>query len=469
MTVNIFGQTIDVPRVNGSGKYFDEKLKKIVERKEERRVMRGFLDDRSLAGKIRFEEIVDKVRTKVEVPDGELDSQQRDLATRFYIERLKSQPSGQADSLYHDLALRLVRNGKRASFRKQLDKLQRKKIAVTDLPDTFPGEFKKAETLLVGKIRSEIGRREYQSYLHHKELLSQLRVIAQDLFYGINSGLSPEEVERYMAVRFELRKLQESVPTNSRELRKTIVRAIRSGKELTLIHLKCLRYTYPRGESLVLIDHMGDVQVETKTGGTHLPRSEKDIFSRLDTLVQLFKSYGIDARLLVLISDQDLIDFFGPEQEVFTREEIEKAYRSMTRYKNCLSEAARNGKVAYFRKYLKDQGYLRYFEQKRKSVLRELKTGKSDLPESYVESCVDYRCEADYQIFVEPPKRKSNRLRVYKQLASNQALGVLRDVQGGLFFVVEDDRGNANSFIGGVGRSALPVYFTKLRDKAEVL
>lgn len=40
-----------------------------------------------------------------------------------------------------------------------------------------------------------------------------------------------------------------------------------------------------------------------------------------------------------------------------------------------------------------------------------------------------------------------------------QALGVLENV-----LLVEEDRGDDNRFIGGIRGSALPVYFTQLRE-----
>ncbi len=473
MTINIFGQTIDVPRISVRDKYYDEKLGEIIERKEERRMMRGFLNGRSLVGKIRFEEIVDKVRTKVKVPDGELDSQQRDLATRFYIERLKTQPSGQADSLYHDLTLRLVKNGKGASFRKQLDKFQRGKIGVTDLPDSFPGEFKKAETLLVGKIRSEIGRREYQLYLRHKELLTQLRVIAQDLFYGINSGLSPEEAKRYMAVRFELRKLQESVPTNSGRLRENIVTAIRDNVSLQLIHIKCLRFTYPHGERLRIIEDLSDTAVPTKNGCVHNPLSEKRTINRLRSIFNIFTMFDVPVRMVVLLSDQDLIDYFpGGDCPFLSAEDIDKAGKSVVKYKKAFEKAVDFCQISYFRDYLQQQNQLAKFDQVREKTIRELRRGKSVYPESLVEGRVDYRCRSNEMIFVNSPGRQFARERVYAQLGSLQALRVLKlDENGGdkTIMLIEEDYGDQNKYIGGKRRSALPVYFTKLRDKVEVL
>ena len=473
MTVNVFGQTIDVPRVDGNGKYFDEKLGEIVEKREERRIMKGFLDGRSLAGKIRLEEIVDKVRTKIKGPEGELDSQQRDLAVRFYIERLKTQPLGQADSLYHDLALRLVKSGKRAGFRKQLDKFQRGKIDVTDLPDTFPGEFKKAETLLVGKIRSEIGRSEYQSYLHHKELLTQLRVLAQDLFYGINSGLLPEEVGRYMAVRFELRKLQESTPTNSSRLRKNIVNAIRDNTVLELIHIKCLRFTYPHGERLRIIEDLSDIAVPTKNGCVHNPLSEKRTVNRLKSVFNVFTEFGVPVRMIVLLSDQDLIDYFpGGECSFLPAEDIDKAGSSVEKYKTVVEKAVDFGQVDYFRDYLQQQNQLEEFDQVREKTIRELRRGISVYPESLVEERVDYRCQSNEEIFTNSPDRQFARERVYAQLGSLQALKFLDLDENGEnkpMVLIEEDYGDQNKYIGGKRRTALPVYFTKLRDKVEVL
>lgn len=473
MAINVFGETINISRVTGNAQYFEKNLSEVVEKTREKRIMKKFLDGKSLSGKRRLKEIIEGVSLDINSLEGKLDSSQRDLVTQFYTDNLKAKASNQSDSLYHDLAFRLVKIEKSFDFKKQLNRFQRGKIAVTDLPDSFPGEFKKAETLLVGKIRSEIGEKEYRSYLRHKELMVRLRIIARDLFYAVNSGLSPEGVEKYMAVRFELRRLQESVPTNSNKLKKNIVTAIRDGVQLELVHIKCLRFTYPYGKRLQIIEDLEDSPVPTKNGGLHYPLSEEKALDRLRHIFNIFTEFGVPVKMVVLLSDQDLIDYFPTKDCSFLpAEDIEKAPNSIERYKEKLNRAIDFGEVDYFRDYLHQRNQLKKFDQIREETIQELQRGKSIYPESLVEERVDYRCQSNESIFVNCPDRQFARERVYAQLGSLQALTVLGlngERENRPVILIEEDYGDQNKYIGGKRRSALPVYFTKLRNKVEVV
>ena len=70
--------------------------------------------------------------------------------------------------------------------------------------------------------------------------------------------------------------------------------------------------------------------------------------------------------------------------------------------------------------------------------------------------------ESNGKILEVNPGRDFARTRVLAQLASMMSLGVIG--RPGTI-LVEEDKGEENRLIGGVGKDALPVIFVKLRDE----
>ena len=122
--------------------------------------------------------------------------------------------------------------------------------------------------------------------------------------------------------------------------------------------------------------------------------------------------------------------------------------------------------VLFLRQYLELENILGHFDKVRSDHLRKLQSGGGILSEGYVESRVNYRFESNARIFTDDPGRDFARIRVYAQLASLQALSVLKGKNNSSpRILIEEDREDENKYIGGNNASALPVIFIKLRGK----
>lgn len=467
MGINVFGIKIEIPQYEKLDD-LEGFLEVVVKKKEERVILRKFLLASSLNDQGRFEEIKSQSREQDYsiTPEGNL----KDQVTEFCIERLKGVPTSVGISLYEDLVLQLIESNGSSNSRHYAKRLRLKGEVKQDIPGSFPGDHKQSEALIVGKLRGDIGKEEFKEYLAQKAIKTKIGVIIKDLFFAINHGLEKEKVLQFMGILYELRRLQTAEPTNEKVFRENLVDSIKSGNELTLVHIKCLRFTYPYGNRLELLVDCEDKLVPTKDGGRHYPLSEKQIIARLQRIRDIFIAFGIRAKLLILLSDQDLLDYFpyGNGAGMVPDSDVKKAGFSFRQYEEKISSFLGAESVGRLREHLRQKGLLAKFDLLKEGVLQELKRGKGNLNQGFVESRVNYRYESNKKIFVIDPGRQFARDRVYSQLASLQALEVLginNNGQRGNLLLIEEDRGDENAFIGGYKKSALPVFFTQLRDE----
>ena len=92
--------------------------------------------------------------------------------------------------------------------------------------------------------------------------------------------------------------------------------SIKTGQILEMIHMKCLRFTFPYGNRLSLLEHTDDVIVTTKNNETHQPKTESKLFERLENILSIFEKFGLNVKFTVLVSDQEINDYF-PNKNTF--------------------------------------------------------------------------------------------------------------------------------------------------------
>lgn len=436
-------------------------LASVARKSDERKLLEKFLLEKSVEGKVRFEEL--QVTTRAQSVDDLPGGGVKDAVINYCRQQLEKAKTSSGVSLYRDLVLQVIeREGDRVSTKVARAMRVGKVFSPEQLPSNFPVIHNKAEVLLLGKLKSEVGLDGYQDYIRFMNLKNTVGIVSKDLFYGINNALSREQTLAFMRVRYEMKKLQTSVATNEALLKQNLLESILMGAPLRLTHVKCLRFTYPHGTRLKLIDHTQDVGVPTKDGGVHRPVSEQLLFSRLLELKNVLERCGIAVRLRVLLSDQDLYDYF-PEGGggVVPDEDLHDAKESLLRYRAAIAEKiAGVGEIEFLREFMRKNGFLGQFDAMRREHLRRLRLGYSSLTEGMVESRVNYRYESNKRILAVDPGREFARERVYAQLASLLSLGVMERKM----LLVEEDKGEENKIIGGKGKDALPVFFIKLRD-----
>lgn len=456
MQASVFGTRLEFTVLNNHDDE-DRLLTEVARKREERDILRSFICGSSFDRCQRIKEIYQ--RAKMSAADIDFDfSKERDRVVNRSIGRLRETKTLFGVSTYTDLLLRIVLANSIGRDRKYIQGILRGKTR-GPMP-RIADRLKAAEGMLLAKIRSDVGPNHCRRLLEEKEVVNSLREIAKDLFFAVNSNLDSGKVVQYMSLMYELRKRQVALPTNYSTIRQNILRAL-SGDEIRLIHLKCPRYAYPGGRHLTVIDHLGDEHVSTKAGEIFLHPGENELYERLGNLLRLFEVYDIPAALYVLVMDQDLEDHFPVDS---ADSSLVVARFSLARLKDKIKLKFPQGlaNVDFLREYLSRHELLCKFDCQRLVALSMLRGGISQYPEGFVESSVDYRTQANNRILAENPGRQFARDRAYAQLATLQAIGVLAET--GNLMLIEEDRGEENTYIGGVGKSCLPVYFTKLRN-----
>lgn len=454
---NVFGMNIELPVVSIVD-HVEEFCIQVAKRKEEKTILLQFLREAGLSKISRLDEI----NREIAITEETYDENIKQRAYEYYLTKLKKARtnSGNGPSMYTYLMLEYVEKTTIGKVKEYAHKYK-----VTNNLGPMPmmaGHLRKAEGVVSAKIKSDIGEKHCRIFLKEKKLESRIREISQDLFYGVGAELGLEQVKVFMSVMFELRKLETAVPTNAKIMREHILRAVR-GEPFELIHLKCPRYAYPKGENFDLLDHSKTCQIIEEGDKPYVIFGEEELLTRLIDLRQMFEKHGLKTLGRVLLVEQDIIDHVFEGRDMVISDGV---LSKLEKYKRNLIQKLPGFEVTYLRDFLSSEKLLTGFDEKRKQILRELYAGGGTYSESFVEARVDYRSERNRQITNKERGRQYARDQVYAQLATLQALGVLRmGVEAERnYFLVEEDRGVENSYIGGVRDKALSAFFMKLRD-----
>lgn len=455
MTINVFGQKIEVPKINPEDEV-NQIVVGLLKRREEREIALELMDGQSVEGKQRKAELVEKVHLKAQ-QDKTVVS--KSVLVDFVIKKLKESQIGK-HTLYEDLVMRVIEAQGRFRVSDFARALRLDKVDAQKAPYGFVGEHKEAESVLVGKISSEVDEETRQEYLTERYLAGELREITQDLFYAVNKGASKQETAVYMAVVYELRKLQTREPTNKQKLFEKLLVAIKEKTPLDLIHVKCLRFVYPLGQSVKVLDHTEEETIITKTCQKYVIKGEKDTFSKLEMFVGILNRFGVGVNLKILLNDYDLTDHFPDSRDsCFMESDLALLPNSVQRYRRAVGSLVGNDFVELLSEYMERFKIVSSFTQERQRVKRQFGQG-TDLPKDYVEEKIEYRYKFSQLVFAHIPSKDYVRKRVQEELATMQALSVL--VQTGNVILIEKDMGNDSSFIGGHKQTALPVFFMDL-------
>ncbi|MBI2008103.1 hypothetical protein HYS82_00400, partial [Candidatus Amesbacteria bacterium] len=206
MAVTAFGIDLTVNslrRTDEIGELVGERVKK----REERMIMERFLKESSRAGRSRIEEL--KEASRCEAYDAETFVNSREAVFDFYRKQLKTLVTDKRVSVYQDLVLQVVeREADSANVRIATNMRKGRGVAQGEMPATFPGRFKTAESVVLGKLKSDLGKRQFIDYFQRMSLSQKIGNISRDMFFAINNGLTGEQVLRFMGVVYDLNKLE---------------------------------------------------------------------------------------------------------------------------------------------------------------------------------------------------------------------------------------------------------------------
>ncbi len=275
--------------------------------------------------------------------------------------------------------------------------------------------------------------------------------------------LKSDQYENLSLLLYELDKLKTDKIINYNGFIQEIIEAYKTGKPLDIVHMKCLRYTYPDGQ-LVLLEDMDDATISTKNRMDYSVKSESQLFSRINRFLDLLKYYGINPRLNIILADDDL-DYF----KFVDRQDLNRAEDSVGAYVSAVKREARRVLGAnvsiVLMSDLVDNEYCRLFTQIRGLLDNGHSVGK--LTQRTLQTQIDRGFEVYKRIMSYPLTRQVVRNFVIERTAGVLSLQhILKGAFSGHCVLIEDSRGNENHYIGTGSDGKLPgsIFFIKLRD-----
>lgn len=385
----------------------------------------------------------------------------KETVVNYYLSELKLRKNSHF-SVYDDLVFKIIEQAGDLPARKYIQSLKVQKLGV-EVPPTFPSQRKRADAIVMGKLRSDIDENEIITYLRRQELDREIRRISQDMFYAVNNGLVGPKILRYMRVMYDLRVLETAFPTNELKMKRFILRSLKDGIALNLVHVKCLRFSYPKGISLKLITHLGSTKIEDRFGGIFITTDESKLFENLKYLADIFERNSIKLRTLVMVADNDLLDNFPQKMDdIIHVSNINQAQIDTDLYIEELKKKSNGVEVKRLTDILKEKDLTNRYNDTRGLVLTSLRRGDSKfITEKVIEDMVNYRFERDKVLF-ESVTRVVSRERIYQKMASIIALQVLEE--DGLFLVT-NSHGDENKLVAG---GKIPIFFTDLCEENKV-
>lgn len=448
----IFGHKIEVPRLAPSNQ-FEEILPTLLKRDSERKQMEKFLDGVNLDGRKRIEEIEERI--SLTITDGDIENVQSKEVEAYTVKCLKRMKLGNGISVYEDLILKIVEVDCDIRIREYISNLRRGKVS--DVPKSFPVMHKKADAILIGRLKSDIDDETVKSYIFNKRIKTNLVRYAKEIFFANNLGLSEAEVLKYLSILYELEHIQTQDPFNSFLFKKRLCEGVARGS-VDLVHIKCLRFNYEGGKIRVITD-VDDIA----TRGEYIPDSETNLFPRLLGLKHVLENHGLLVNFHICVSDEDIEILYPKGTSLITTDQKEEAVRSAGKYTETLRvkfgsefdiEALSDQVAKAGDKYI----------QVRKMVLEDLRLqgGRYINPDSFEKDKVDYQYNFNRGIFGEKYTRGEARRSVSEEIAS---LIGLKEILAQLTespILVEERLGNDGCL---VANGEVPIFFMKLHDK----
>ncbi|KKS32983.1 MAG: hypothetical protein UU93_C0004G0030 [Candidatus Amesbacteria bacterium GW2011_GWA2_42_12] len=405
-------------------------------------------------------DLIQKVES-LSMSSDQIDQTNRETVINFYLSELKLRKNSHF-SVYDDLVFKLIEQDGDLSARKYIQSLKAQKLGI-EVPLTFPSQRKRADAIVMGKLRSDIDKDEVITYLRRQELDREIRQISQDMFYAINNGLVGSEILKYLGVMYDLRFLETASSTNELKMKRFILRSLKEGITLNLVHVKCLRFSYPKGISLKLITHLGSTKIEDRFGGIFTTTDESKLFENLKHLTAIFEKNGIGITPLVMVADNDLLDNFPQNMDdIIPVSNINRAQTDTNLYIEELKKKSSGVEIKRLTEILEEKGLANRYNDIRMLVLISLRRGDPRfITEKVIEDMINYRFERDKALF-EKVTRVISRERIYQKMASVIALQVLE--KDGLFLVT-NSHGNENKLVAG---GKIPIFFTDLCEEKKV-
>ena len=465
--MTMFGINIDIDSRNNEVVLFESRvIADVVKRKDERELFNQFLNQILPDNKTILEELLLEVEQEAAESLGKTEVGQEILVS-FITSIFKASKVGNSNQ-YQAITRKVVEKLK-PDFRDLHSAIDRGKYN-GQLPFGYPDTAKEAEAIIVADIKDSINDQTKVEYFKRVIAKRKIQELAKEMFYAINKlGLEEDELLRYQSFMFSLRRISQLPIRRNAHFRQALSESIKTNKPMNFIIIKCLRYCYPFGSQIHLVPHMDDASIDTKDGKKHSLKSEKSFFERLERVKKLCEVNGINHNLHILIEDFGVDDLFpSGGHGVISEQSLEHAKTiSIDEYRQAVKAAAFKGvKVLLLSDYLKNQGVLDIFLDRKRGTERKFRKGDaSDISENAIEAAINYRFESNNSIFASHTSRDMARDSIYRIFSGIIALDTIKGDQS---VIISEDRGVENKFIAGQDdKKGPPVVFIQLRDKAD--
>lgn len=330
-------------------------------------------------------------------------------------------------------------------------------------PKGFPHRLRqKGESIVIGKIKDMIGADEMVDYLVSQSYKKTIRQIEKDIVFAKKQGIDAINFARLSLV---LGQLSCAPSLRGNDLEQAIVEGMKGG-ELNIVHIKCLRFVYPReGGVRVLVD-TSDIEIDGALG-RYWPKSEERLFPRLLALKGVLERNGVkQVKLSVLVADED-IDLLYSKDNLYVSETARQEAKSNAQAYIEFLRLQYSSQVTIYslNEYIAKNGLKDRYQARRKEVMDDLKRGLGQfVKQNFFEiSRVNHQYEYYRQLIGHSYSRDEARRSSIEQMASTLAIEVVFAHFSRPMLVVEEDRGGENNLIGG---GKFPIFFTRLRDQA---
>lgn len=460
--MTMFGINIPVKDIRTTHTVFDGEIDMALKRNEERKIFRKFLDSNTSFGK----KIIDVMK---ELVDGEVGSLvervevSEQILVDFTISRLKTLTS--EDLNVYDFLTRKIIENQKPEFTKLHSALDKGKFDGR-LPLGYADASKNAQGILLAKIKDSLPKIK-RSYFEQKLIGEKIREFSREMFYGINKlDLKDEALVNYLGILFEL-SLKKTAPTeNEPLLKKQISKSVVTGIPIEVIYIKSLRYAYPGGKNMKIIDHIEDDQTTNLDGTKRYYYNEHLILERLQAFIDIFKHHGVLANTTILIADNDLEILFPKGGSFVPEKDVLEATVSAENYSQNLKLAANDvtNNVHLLTNFLQKNNLERKYQESVRHVYLDAKGPKRIVREADVEERVNYRFEFFGSIYGKNYTRGHARETMCNQIAHTMALSEVFKSFSATPLVVVDFRGNENKLIGGLDPDSRSIFLTKLKE-----
>lgn len=333
---------------------------------------------------------------------------------------------------------------------------------VTD-PQLVPGFHKRSQVIVEQQIRSSISESDCHDYLADKMAKSLTRQIVRSLFFATNHGLDQDQSLRFMGISYELDKLKSRDTIGN--LSELVSQAILLHRPVELLHIKSIRFTYPMGNRLQVLEDTNSVTQPSADNGYRTYPGEAVIFQRLSSVAEIFNKHGVDVSLSLIVSDHDLQYCFPPQQQIVPHQDVVDASLSVERYINFLRSQYPKFKNIYtLTEYLHlahaNESYQQLFSM---LVFQGQGGGGQHVSEKILEMRVDGQFE-HYKEMFPGYTRELARYTAIRQIANVMALSAVFNTFPSTPLLTIDSRGFEDQLIGSYNPSSVVKLFTKLKD-----